>query len=266
MNKPERATAAEEKPVWILPVKKSRIADQVVVQLTRLILSGEYETGRKLPPERDLAPMFSVTRTTLREALRRMELMGLVRVHQGDGIYVQDHTITSTIEFVKFLTESGLGLDKEFVISLEETRRVFATKLIEIAAERASAESLDRLEALVAECPPPGSPELLSGEWDYRFYREIAVGTGNRVFLYLLNSFRDFFRITRRLYSSLDEKESESLAELNARLVEALRARDGEKAVRLVEQRMVRDEAALRAMLDGDEMIWNQTLIEGAAR
>ncbi len=258
MNNPDRAADGTEKGAWILPVKKSRIADQVVVQLTRLILSGEYEVGRKLPPERDLAPMFSVTRTTLREALRRMELMGLVRVHQGDGIYVRDHTITSTVEFVKFLTESGLGLDKEFVLSLEETRRVFATKLIEIAAKRASEESLDRLDALVAECPPPGSPELLSGDWDYRFYREIAIGTGNKVFLYLLNSFRDFFRITRQLYSGLDEKESESLVKLNARIVEALRERDGEKAAGLVEKRMERDEAALRAMLDSHDMKWNQ--------
>lgn len=254
MSKPGKAVADAEKCAGISPVRKSRIADQVVVQLTRLILSGEYEAGTKLPPERDMAPMFSVTRTTLREALRRLESMGLVRVLHGDGIYVQDHAVNSTMEFVKFLAESGLGLDREFVLSLEEARRIFAAKMVEIAAERASGESLGRLERLVKDCPAKNSPELLSGEWDYRFYREIAMATGNKVFLYLLNSFKDFFGLTRWLYCRLDEEQAESLAELNARLVAALRIGDKAKAARLVEERMKRDEAALKAMLDDPEL------------
>ena len=254
MDKAHTTATGFEKSAGITPVKKSRISNQVVVQLTRMILSGEFEAGAKLPTERDLAPMLSVTRTTLREALRRMETMGLICVRQGDGIYVQDHTINLTIEFVKFLVESGLGLDREFILSLEETRRIFATKIIELAAERVNQDSLDRLDKLVAECPEAGSPELLSGDWDFRFYREIAIASGNRVLLYMFNSFKDFFGITRWLYSQLDEKQEESLAELNARLVRALRNGDKKKAVKLVEQRMKQDEAALKIMLDSTDM------------
>ena len=127
------------------PVKRARVADSVLVQLVNLILCGEFPAGRLLPPERDLAQRLGVNRTSLREALRRMEAMGLISVRQGHGVTVRDHSVSATLEFVKFLVCSGLGLDKGFIKSLEETRRIFALQIIELAAERIDAQGVARL-------------------------------------------------------------------------------------------------------------------------
>lgn len=233
----------------LMPVKKTRVSDEVVVQITNLILSGEYEVGEKLPPERELAGELSITRTSLREALRQLERMGLVSVRQGDGIYVQDHTLSTGLEFVQFLISEGIELDKKFILSLDEVRRIFATAMVELAAQRIDEESLGRLQEVVEGFPREAVPEFLSGEWDFRFFHEIARASKNKVFVYMLNSIRPFFTILRRLYTPLDESPAE-VANLNAKVVEALKAKDAKRAVSLVEERMRRDEEMLTSLLD----------------
>ena len=232
----------------LMPIKKTRVSDEVVVQLTNLILSGEYGVGEKLPPERELAAELSITRTSLREALRQIERMGLVSVRQGDGIYVQDHTLSTGLEFVQFLVSEGIELDREFILSLDEARRIFATAMVELAAQRIDEESLGRLQEVVEGFPREVTAEFLSGEWDFRFFHEIARATKNMAFVYMLNSIRPFFTILRRIYTPLDESPAE-VADLNAQVVEALKAKDATRAVSLVEERMKRDEKKLAELL-----------------
>jgi len=233
----------------ITPIKKSRLSDEVVVQLTNLILSGEFEPGSKLPTERELASMLSVTRTSLREALRRMETMGLIRALPSNGNYVEDYTVNCTLEFVKFLVSRGIGLDQDFIMSLEETRRILAVKMVELAVERIDDASVASLREIAGKFPRNVTPELLSGEWDFRFFRQIAVATGNKVFVCMMNSIKDLFGMLRWLYCRLDEKHLEGAAEFNGRLVDALSKRDRRQAVELIEQRMTRDGEILRDLL-----------------
>jgi len=174
----------------IAPVKRNRVADQVLAQLVNLIVSGQYLPGQKLPPERTLSDTMGVNRTSLREALRRLEAMGLITVRQGDGITVQDQSLNATLEFVKFLVSAGLSLDRKFILSLEETRRLFAIQMIRLAADRMDQESRERLNAVIADFPKEMSQDLLSGEWDYRLFLEIARATKNTVFVCYLNSIR----------------------------------------------------------------------------
>jgi DNA-binding FadR family transcriptional regulator len=79
-SRPEKTNAQQGK---INPVNRSRVSDQILVQLTNLILDGTYPPGSKLPPERQLAMQFEVNRASLREALRRLESMGMIYVRQG---------------------------------------------------------------------------------------------------------------------------------------------------------------------------------------
>ena len=67
------------------PVGRSRVAHEIVVQLRELILGGKFAVGDKLPPERELAEQLGVNRGSLREAIKSLELIGLVRTRQGDG-------------------------------------------------------------------------------------------------------------------------------------------------------------------------------------
>src|SRR6476661_3829017 len=86
------------------PVGKPRVAEEIVRQLRGLILRGEYAMGDKLPPERRLAEELGVNRASLREAIKSLEQMGLVKTRQGDGTRVLDfmRTAGDVLEFRRF--------------------------------------------------------------------------------------------------------------------------------------------------------------------
>jgi GntR family transcriptional repressor for pyruvate dehydrogenase complex len=227
-------------------LKRARLADEVLTVLVQRVMDGTYEAGTRLPAERALAAELGVTRTSLREALRQMESMGVVRIRQGAGVFVLDWTLDPTMGFMHFLAASGLGLDPHFLLSFDEIRRFFAVKMLELAAERATEEDLDRIQAVLDSYPQDDTRALLEGEWDFRFHREIARATKNPIFVYLLNTVRETFAALRSVYLHLDAEVSQSVADLDAELLAALRDRDGSRAVAVLEERMNKDAEALR--------------------
>src|SRR3954447_23933414 len=94
-------------PAMLKPVAKPRIAEEIVEQLRALILGGTYGVGQKLPPERKLAGELGVNRASLREAIKKLEHMGLVKTRQGDGTRVLDFMQTAGMELVRHLVERG---------------------------------------------------------------------------------------------------------------------------------------------------------------
>jgi DNA-binding FadR family transcriptional regulator len=229
-------------------LRRTRLSDEVLTVLVRRVLEGTYPAGTRLPAERALAQELGVTRTSLREALRQMESMGVVRIRQGAGVFVLDWTLEPTMRFVQFLAASGLGMEPQFLLSFDEVRRFFAVKMLELAAERATDEDLDRIQAVLDSYPHDDTRVLLEGEWDFRFHREIARATRNPIFVYMLNTVRETFAALRSVYLRLDAEVSQSVADLNAELLAALRDRDGARAVAVLETRMNQDAEALREM------------------
>jgi len=229
-------------------LKRARLSDEVLTVLVQRVLDGTYPAGTHLPAERALAEELGVTRTSLREALRQMESMRVVRIRQGAGVLVLDWTLEPTMRFVQFLAASGLGMDPQFLLSFDEVRRFFAVKMLELAAERATDEDLDRIQAVLDSYPQDDTRALLEGEWDFRFHRAIARATGNPIFVYFLNTVRETFAALRSVYLRLDAEVSQSVADLDAELLAALRDRDGARAVAVLETRMNKDAEALRDM------------------
>ena len=229
-------------------LKHARLSDEILTVLVQRARDATYPAGTRLPAERALAAELGVTRTSLREALRQMESMGVVRIRQGAGMFVLDWTLEPTMRFVQFLAASGLGMDPQFLLSFDEVRRFFAVKMLELAAERATDEDLDRIQAVLDSYPPDDTRALLAGEWDFRFHREIARATKNPIFVYLLNTVRETFAALRSVYLRLDAEVSQSVADLDADLLAALRDRDGARAVSVLEARMNKDAEALRGM------------------
>jgi DNA-binding FadR family transcriptional regulator len=132
------------------PVKQSRIAVEIVHQLKEAILSGRFPPGRRLPTERELTAQFKVSRVVVREAVRELEIKGLVKILQGPngGAYVTD---------LSFDHLHGAFLDlflynKLSVAELIRTRVLVECEIARLAAARVDPESIDRLQqALCAE-------------------------------------------------------------------------------------------------------------------
>jgi DNA-binding GntR family transcriptional regulator len=82
----------------IEPVKSTRIYEEIVRQVKQLIADGKLKSGDQLPPERDLAEKFMVSRTSVREALRALQSRGLVEIRAGEGAFVRDISVETLIE------------------------------------------------------------------------------------------------------------------------------------------------------------------------
>lgn len=221
------------------PVRKTRVSGDAVEQIARKIISGDYSPGQRLPAERDLAAAMSITRGSLREALRLLENMGLISVRAGDGIYVEDYRTNASMDFVKFMFTTGVGIDIDFMASIEEVRRMLALEMIRLAADRADDDSIGRLQEVVDGFPRELTPELLDGVWDFRFFHELAQASGNLFFVYMLNTIKDVFRQIRFVYTQL-EGSPQTQVEIYDMIVAAIREHDSRKAVELVESRMNR--------------------------
>ena len=117
------------------------------------ILRGDLAPGDRLLPERVLAEAHDTNRNTLREAIRKLEQIGLVSVRQGQGVTVQDFRATGTLELLSpFLLEGGDILERVAVlIDMLHARRHVLQTTIRLVAERRTDADLARLEALVAD-------------------------------------------------------------------------------------------------------------------
>lgn len=176
------------------PVEKQRVAEEIAEQLRSLILGGQYPPGSKLPPERELSKRLRVNRASLREALKKLEHLGLVRIRQGDGTRVQNFMETGGIELVQHLLPLAAGGKPELIRDLLEFRRIFGRELSRLAASRTNdKDALAKLRALADKADAvTGALELF--ELDFDFYVAVAQLSGNQVMLLLINTVRDGVR------------------------------------------------------------------------
>jgi GntR family transcriptional regulator, transcriptional repressor for pyruvate dehydrogenase complex len=174
------------------PVEKQRVAEEITEQLRGLILDGKYPPGSKLPPERELSKRLGVNRASLREALKKLEHLGLVRIRQGDGTRVQNFMETGGIELVQHLLPLAGG-NPELIRDLLEFRRLFGREIAQLVALRAPKESLRRLEAIADRADVAASAAELF-ELDFEFYVVMAALSGNQVMLLLINTVREGVR------------------------------------------------------------------------
>jgi GntR family transcriptional repressor for pyruvate dehydrogenase complex len=176
------------------PVEKQRVAEEIAEQLRSLILNGQYPPGSKLPPERELSKRLRVNRASLREALKKLEHLGLVRIRQGDGTRVQNFMETGGIELVQHLLPLGGGRP-ELIRDLLEFRRIFGREIARLAAARSAKDrdGLTRLRGLADKADrTTGAADLF--DLDFDFYVAIAQMSGNQVMLLLINTVRDGVR------------------------------------------------------------------------
>jgi GntR family transcriptional repressor for pyruvate dehydrogenase complex len=166
----------------IEPIKKRRLVDSVVDALTEAIVSGRFRTGSALPSERELAAMLGVNRTTLRQAISRIEQAGLVEVVQGRGTIVRDPAQNPDPALLgKMLPYAG----PELVDEVFELREAVLATMAQLAARRARKTDLVELRSLAAEIGKAESPErcqLVERQW----FDRLAAATRNRALVLLL--------------------------------------------------------------------------------
>lgn len=124
-------------------IQKVNVGEQVFEQIKQLILDGEWKSGDKLPSESELAGMFGVSRVTVRQALQKLNTMGLVETRLGSGTFVREVDAGSTMQ--ELLPTAYLSSSLEQIM---EFRRIIDSESAGLAARRSTEEEVEKLRKI----------------------------------------------------------------------------------------------------------------------
>lgn len=225
-------------------VRYRRTADVLAADIKQKIISREYPDGTRLPTETEMAAQLSVSRPTVREALRMLEADGLIVTRPGPGggarvrrpdILTVKRTLTTLFQYERVTLQELL-----------DARRAIEPACATIAARRASAEDVAKLRESIAEM------RATSGE-DNAFWMEnanfhmVLVETGqNTVLRTMMRALRELvFQYTASL--PLAEEEREGTLEEHTAIMKAIEARDPERAAEATLRHLLRSEERLQS-------------------
>ena len=190
------------------PIKTKRLYEEIVEQIKRLLTEGKLKPGDKLLAEREMAEQFQVSRASVREAIRTLEMLGIIDIRPGEGTFIRD---TETDDIIRPLA-MFLAVERSSLLDMFEMRRIFETATAGLAAQRASEEELDQIEAMLENMrerlnvQDPARGE----EFDAAFHYAVAEATHNSLLTKLFKTVSEEFAkansvARRQLYQSGEE-------------------------------------------------------------
>ncbi|MEJ2730420.1 MAG: FadR/GntR family transcriptional regulator [Deltaproteobacteria bacterium] len=175
------------------PIKPKRISDQVFDQLRELIFRGEMKRGEKILPERELSEILQVSRTSVRDAINKLVVMGLLEQKQGQGTFVRSLDSMEKNPLAAALESQDASLE-----DLLEVRRGLECNAAALAAQRAVDEDLHFLEKSIQEMRIEVDSGRLGTEADVSFHMAISFAAKNPVQVYIMKNFYDFLFVSIR--------------------------------------------------------------------
>jgi len=228
----------------IAPIKSTRIYQEIVRQVKGMIAEGRLKSGDQLPPERDLAEKFVVSRTSVREALRALESLGLVEIRPGEGTFVREVSVEALIEPLALVMLS----QREALGELFEARRLLEPALAALAARRATPEEVHEMERILEAQAKEVAAGRTGLEQDAEFHAAIGAAAHNRAITRIAHAVMDLLRQSREESLNTPGRPGRSHDD-HRRLLTAIRSRD-EAAAR---QAMVEHLDAVEALVLGTD-------------
>ena len=187
------ASPRAESQMELVPIKSTRIYEEIVRQVKQMIAEGRLKSGDRLPPERDLSEKFVVSRTSVREALRALESLGLVEVRPGEGTFVREMSVEALIEPLALVMASQRAALRE----LFEARRLLEPSIAALAASRATPEEIHEMERILEE----QAKEIATGKTglaqDAAFHGAIGTAAHNGAITRIAHAIMDLLTQSR---------------------------------------------------------------------
>ena len=205
----------------IVPIKKTRVAEEIADRIRTLILDGTFPPGRPLPGERLLAERFGVSRGSIRDAFRTLETIGLLTTRHGQGTFPKELDVDRLVAPLA----SVLSYRNDLQDELMDVRRMFEPAVARVAATRISEEDLAELQRILeAQRRKLKSGRSAIAE-DTAFHQVLARATNNRVIVSIMNTLNDLLVESRKLTLKQKGRPVRSIVGHEA-VVAALRRRD----------------------------------------
>jgi GntR family transcriptional regulator, transcriptional repressor for pyruvate dehydrogenase complex len=216
-----------------LPVASATERDEAVAQyvpvfqvvfeaLKQRIQSGEWLPGERLPSIARLAKELNVSTTSVREALRSIESIGLVKLEHGRGVFV---TGARARDLAGHFQNVSTGL----LVALAETRRILEPELAALAAERGAVEELAQIEWLAQQMDEEARQGVDFVEPDVQFHRCIAQAARNPILARMMESVNDLLLESRKL-TSQEPGMTARAVRYHLLIADALRSRNAPQA------------------------------------
>jgi len=190
------------------PVRKVTAAVQVAEAIKSQVVEGALMPGDALPSERELARQMEVNRSTIREALHRLEGMGVVEIHQGGATRINDHLVNAGLQILPLLVAPRGVPDASLLQDLMAIRGMLLCWTAQQVARLVAAEGPEvvagsHLRATVEALGRPGASPAELQLRDFDFFEELVRLTGNRVLGLLLDPVRQVYLHNRSTFEIL---------------------------------------------------------------
>lgn len=210
----------------LTPIKTKRLYEEIVEQIKQLIAGGKLKPGDKLLAERDLAERFQVSRASVREAIRTLEMLGIIDIRPGEGTFIRG---TDTDDIIRPLA-MFLAVERNSLLDMFEMRRIFETATASLAAQRATLEELDQIESMLEnmrERLNVQDPEK-GEEFDAAFHYAVAEATHNSLLIRLFKTVSEDFAkansVARRQLYHDNIQNAQKIIDQHSEILQAIRS------------------------------------------
>ncbi len=221
-------------------VERSGLSEKIANRLLSLIKEKRLRPGDRLPPERDLALIMKVSRPSLREALRALQLMNIIENRQGSGNYITSLEPEQLVEHLDIV----FALDDSTYHDLFQARRILETGIAEMAALNITDEEVLRMEGSLSKATAVIGDADAFLEADMELHAMILQATGNRVLPVFMQSINKIGVLSRRRTGEDIEVRRQTVRDHRS-IVAALKARDPEKAKKAMMEHLGHVEAGM---------------------
>lgn len=225
----------------IAPIDRQPVAEQVARQLLALVQAGSLTPGEKLPPERELAATLQVSRPSLREALRALSLLGVLRIRQGGGVYVSSLDPEALLAPLHFF----ISLDAQNLEDLFEARLVIESEIARIAAEKITKDDLFRLKKCVDFEADELHDEDKFIQSDVEFHKILKESVDNAFLQRFATSLHILGKASREITGHIPGVIEQSLKD-HVAIVTAIEGRDGDAAAEAMKTHLLNVRKAYR--------------------
>jgi len=224
----------------IKPVKRISVAGEVFEQIKQNIMNRNWLPGLKIPSETELASLLNVSRVSVRAAIQKLIVMGLLEAKQGEGTFVTDPTTTTLLN----MTIPRLMLYKHQDREILEIRRCLESEAAYLAAERATEEEVGKLKIMLAAMVDLRAANRIDDyvQEDFNFHMLVAKASRNNLFCDLMLILKDVFYLHfahmvkdigievgydehRDLFDAIKNKEPQKAADVTRSLINTLQQR-----------------------------------------
>ena len=214
-----------DEPRLIVPIKKTRVAEEVADRIRALLLDGTFPPDQPLPSERHLAEQFGVSRGSIRDALRTLETIGLIETRHGQGTFPHELSVERLVAPLASVMSYRPDLQDELI----DVRRMFEPAVARVAASRATEEDLADLQRVL----DTQRQKLKTGQSaiaeDTAFHAILARATRNRVVMNIMATLNDLL-VESRTHSLQQRGRPARSIDGHEAVVAALRRKDADAA------------------------------------